>query len=1225
MTKKHILLWLLALFLGFLITKSAKATKVPIFPRTQSPSGGGHYVVYLPLIGGGGGVGGDIPLALSDIYLTTQNTLLLIDSIHGVLANDLYLDPSPVVTLVTPPSIGTLDLQGDGSFSYQPPADFNDLVTFKYQVQGSQATVRIFVGRVITLSNTGVRENLPPQTVVGNLATIDSTSNNHTYSLVAGLGSENNADFAIINNQLVTNVIFDYEAGLSPLRYIRIRSSNGVSSAEKAFIISIQDEVNEPTHPPDLCLYNRWLFYQSQDGMDSTTIENVVISNNSSLGCNWVGNFTIRFQNQVVLTQPMSGHVDRWNTLYLPMSLNDFNFNVAGLNIKAHHIRLSRYPDGRFHISIGRAEVCAPIEWGGDCVDGSSARMKLDKSGFVTQEGKIAIPNFTVRQAFAKQSLPTQLASNIDWPKVLELVAKILLNTTGSIQKTPSGNGYEITVTMGLGLPKVEVVHDCAILVSVTVFKNNLGVTTMTLEPLQTPEGLEFREGTLSLGCEPGIPIGETGLQISGASGTIILQHQMQSVRLAVEISIIDLSNLLKAEVGTTFLWRPEWGLDLDGTATAMNVFQFNAFNAQIRSDRMVFHTYVTSIFIRGDMALYGWWPDGRFHFSGSGTMSVGVPKGSIHHKCIHIPWPINQNICTDVPPIDMEIGGVGMEGGEFTNGNYGFKGYVKLWGYQQGVYIDDQGNQHFGGVGQYVIATPLMINQARAEWQEKEKFFTTDQAIWDNMLSFPAKDEMVLTVQIDPSDVISQVTVLNPSDTIFIVSAQDPLSVTLKSPSGNLITPSNAPNYGTIYTATVIISDTFTYTQYMYIVGTAEIGDWQVNMIGDTTTHPPILAVLGIANVPTLQSATLGDAGDLSQVEVNWSLSSDTPVTVTIHANSDAITHTITVTDSNGITSTEVISNYIGIPVATIPVSHIDQLQNAQTSGLADLTGLESATYALWIEVDNGFLPSINQYVTVTGTHEVAWVEVDNTANLPTTWTAVLTPTIAPTSHQIVVIAEALPYADIDSYTFNIGQTPNNPDTILSNNSVHYHYDASGNPVGPAYLRLTVDGVDPYETYYMSFVAVDEQTGWTVQSQEISVTVPGGDYNLTVPQNSYQVDEGTAVTLTIPIELTILEPLFNPDVFLELDTLALPRGISVFFEGDDSGTIVLNTTTPTAHLIITCDPTVSEGFYHFDLLGFNGDNNKTIPVTLQVGHPAIYLPLVKSTINSKSLSIPYP
>lgn len=91
------------------------------------------------------------PVANDDFYATDVNTELTVPA-PGVLANDTDPNGDPLTAqLVTGPSNGTLELNPDGSFTYNPNLDFTGTDTFTYQASdgtalSNVATVTIEVG-----------------------------------------------------------------------------------------------------------------------------------------------------------------------------------------------------------------------------------------------------------------------------------------------------------------------------------------------------------------------------------------------------------------------------------------------------------------------------------------------------------------------------------------------------------------------------------------------------------------------------------------------------------------------------------------------------------------------------------------------------------------------------------------------------------------------------------------------------------------------------------------------------------------------------------------------------------------------------------------------------------------------------------------------------------------------------------------------------------------------
>jgi len=96
----------------------------------------------------------------------------------------------------------------------------------------------------ITLSSNTMAENMPAGSMVGRLWTDDpDVIDNHTYSLVAGDGSDDNDSFMVLGDMLLSDAVFDYET--QDTFKVRIRSTDqGDLAVEKAFTVIITD-VNE--------------------------------------------------------------------------------------------------------------------------------------------------------------------------------------------------------------------------------------------------------------------------------------------------------------------------------------------------------------------------------------------------------------------------------------------------------------------------------------------------------------------------------------------------------------------------------------------------------------------------------------------------------------------------------------------------------------------------------------------------------------------------------------------------------------------------------------------------------------------------------------------------------------------------------------------------------------------------------------------------------------------
>jgi hypothetical protein len=77
----------------------------------------------------------DPPYAGNDSYSTDEDVLLAIDASVGVLANDYDPNSDPLsISLVSDVNHGSLTLNNDGSFSYQPASNYFGPDTFTYQI-----------------------------------------------------------------------------------------------------------------------------------------------------------------------------------------------------------------------------------------------------------------------------------------------------------------------------------------------------------------------------------------------------------------------------------------------------------------------------------------------------------------------------------------------------------------------------------------------------------------------------------------------------------------------------------------------------------------------------------------------------------------------------------------------------------------------------------------------------------------------------------------------------------------------------------------------------------------------------------------------------------------------------------------------------------------------------------------------------------------------------------
>ncbi len=99
----------------------------------------------------------------------------------------------------------------------------------------------------LTISVNEVAGNEPVGTIVGAFSTTDpDTAETFTYQLVAGAGDTDNAQFDIVNGQLVTDAVFDQ--AITALYSVRVRTTDSASNTfEQTFTINVSEDNAAPT------------------------------------------------------------------------------------------------------------------------------------------------------------------------------------------------------------------------------------------------------------------------------------------------------------------------------------------------------------------------------------------------------------------------------------------------------------------------------------------------------------------------------------------------------------------------------------------------------------------------------------------------------------------------------------------------------------------------------------------------------------------------------------------------------------------------------------------------------------------------------------------------------------------------------------------------------------------------------------------------------------------
>ncbi len=216
------------------------------------------------------------PLAGDDSFSSIpKNTIQVTFTSASLLANDSAGPVSESGQTLTIDNVfdgvgGTVSLDTSGAepvVIFTPETDYTGPASFTYEIIDGNVpdgTVpHTALGTVtfdivnsnhsptdIALDNASIPENSLANSLVGHLTTTDpDVGDSFTYTLVAGVGADDNNAFTISGDKLIAKNPFDFEPKSSYL--VRVQTSDGQNTFEKAFVIAVTD-VNEA--PTDLAL-----------------------------------------------------------------------------------------------------------------------------------------------------------------------------------------------------------------------------------------------------------------------------------------------------------------------------------------------------------------------------------------------------------------------------------------------------------------------------------------------------------------------------------------------------------------------------------------------------------------------------------------------------------------------------------------------------------------------------------------------------------------------------------------------------------------------------------------------------------------------------------------------------------------------------------------------------------------------------------------------------------
>ena len=405
--------------------------------------------------------------------------------------------------------------------------------------------------------------------------------------------------------------------------------------------------------------------------------------------------------------------------------------------------------------------------------------------------------------------------------------------------------------------------------------------------------------------------------------------------------------------------------------------------------------------------------------------------------------------------------------------------------------------------------------------------------------------------------------------------------------------------------------------------------GDWKVKLSGDVENIQYSVGVFGTPNAPTLENLAV-DASDLSRTRVSWNLTSSyAPTQVTLFVTPGPIIETLTISDTEGGTTSVEIPLFTGAVFSSLEVYDQDKLSGELMKLEVDLTNLESGEYYLWLRAEDGVSPPVEGYVAfpAMAAHtsvqvldadydslqqmaSAAKIVVDNTSTFPNKWEAQIRTTPINGEGVLYVEWDALEHQDIDNYMLYAGTSPLSASLVLETGNAMSELDENGEAIGERIGFATIHNVVPGETYYLSVKAIDEDHNLSVRSQDVTQEIDPGSYTLSTPKDWYLISAGD--TITVEVTLDVNEELFYTWVDLSLNLENAPKGVYASFPADLDGKYSLSEDYDKIDVIITAANSAALGYYPITILGYNGQYQVSKTIDLYIDVIPLYMPYIR-------------
>lgn len=663
----------------------------------------------------------------------------------------------------------------------------------------------------LTTKTFKVDENSSAGTLVGTLSASDPDAG-QTVSFYT-----NSTAFEINGDQLLTKQSFDYEAQDHYIVDVEIVDNLGATKQD-SLVVNIGDLDDGPPNSFAYCTGQTINLINSSAA--TVAINNVQVSNNSTTGCNLTGVMSITIRGTTISNLGFIGQVDQNNRLK-SSSIDDFSYVVGGLEMYANDVAI-QYHGSKPRLAVRDPRLQVPSAWR---VPGAPSISLKNQYGQINQ---VVITNYGLDMGGTFQ-IPTIKTTN-----------GLSLELKGSLQSVDGG--YEIAADGKISIPNIgkkstrraQKGQTCSINAGVTLFvANGANMMSITEHPatqvnpindLEAVNSLSLRRVTAGFECSQGIPIANTGLYLTALQGTIELYPTYENV--SVNMTIKDKAEIIEVEGGLTLQWAPAFEIGLRGSLEILS-YEMARASATVTERSFSVNLTIKQSLLDLNFEVNAWVDRyNKFHFTGSGTLSVDLSEGAIWEECGSVPYPScsgdwpwewectikYSNVCISIPPVDFgKTKLAGAKFGEFTNRKYGATGYVTIAGVDYGVYADEEGEIVFGDVSNYHLVSGPRLMQARAAqraWQasgEANPLYRGSMPYSDEF-SFPDDKTVILNAPIGLAfteegmaptqrgpNVIEPVDLLADTDVAFSLISDGYLDFSIITPEGTKINGNNA------------------------------------------------------------------------------------------------------------------------------------------------------------------------------------------------------------------------------------------------------------------------------------------------------------------------------------------------------------------------------------------------------------------------------------------------